>query len=243
MNKQIAAVILGAGKGTRMQSDLPKVMMPLCGKPMIRHILETLKTIQVNPIVTVISADGELVKNEVSPFPTCVQKEQLGTGHAVLQSKELLKDFSGPILVIFGDTPLIKAETFLKLSEKINEGFAIAVLGFTPPDAARYGRLYMQNGELLKIIEYKDATDEERQITFCNSGCMAFSGKHMFEILEKIGNQNAAGEYYLTDAIEIARRLGLKSTAISGEYKEVASANTRDELALLETYVKEENND
>ena len=242
MNKQIAAVILGAGKGTRMKSDLPKVMMPVAGKPMIAHILETLKTIQANPIVTVISKDGDMVKNEVAPFPTCVQEQQLGTGHAVLQSKEVLKNFEGPVLVIFGDTPLITAETFLNLSQKIDEGFAIAVLGFTPPDPARYGRLYMKDGELVKIIEYKDATDEERQITFCNSGCMAFSGKHMFEILEKIGNQNAAGEYYLTDAIEIARKSGLKCTAVSGNFKEVASANTREELALLETYLNERNN-
>lgn len=239
MQNKIAAVILGAGKGTRMKSDLPKVMMPLRAKPMIRYITETLKSIQAQPVVTVISPDGDIVKQEVAPYQTCVQKEQLGTAHAILQAKELLQNFSDPILVIFGDTPLIKKETFLKLKDQILSGFAIAVLGFTPPDPARYGRLVMKDGELVKIVEYKDATDEERQITFCNSGCMAFDGKYMFQILDQIKNQNAAGEYYLTDAIEIAKRLGLKCTAISGEYTEVASANTREELALLETYIKE----
>lgn len=240
MNKEnIAAIILGAGKGTRMKSDLPKVMMPVCGKPMIKHIIDTLEKMGTKEIVTVISPDGEMVKNETAPYKTAIQKEQLGTGHAVLCAKEALKGFDGVVLVIFGDTPLITEKTFLKAAAKIREGYAVAVLGFRPKDAARYGRLKMNGTELTGIVEYKDASEEERQIGFCNSGCMGFSGKYLFEILERIGNENAAGEYYLTDAVKIAREMGLKCTAIEGNPKEVASANTREELAELETFYKE----
>mgnify|MGYP001051443467 CR=1 FL=1 len=243
MNKEnIAAIILGAGKGTRMKSDLPKVMMPVCGKTMIKHIINTLEEMGTKEIVTIIAPDGGLVKNETAPYKTAVQDKQLGTGHAVLCAKEALTGFDGAVLVIFGDTPLITKNTFLKAAEKIREGYAVAVLGFRPKDAARYGRLKMNGAELTGIVEYKDATDEERQIDFCNSGCMGFDGKYLFEILERIGNENAAGEYYLTDAVKIAREMGLKCTAIEGDPKEVASANTREELAELETFYKEREN-
>lgn len=242
MNNKIASVILGAGKGTRMKSDLPKVMMPVKGKSMIKRIIETLEEMKVDEIVTVISPDGDIVKKEVAPYKTCVQAEQLGTGHAVNCAKDLLQGFDGAILVIFGDTPLITKETFLRSVQKVREGYAVVVLGFTPEDAARYGRLKMQGDELVKIVEYKDATDAERAIRFCNSGCMAFDGKYLFEILAKIGHNNAAGEYYLTDAVEIARKMGLKCTAIEGQPEEVASANTREELAMLETYLEKREN-
>ncbi len=242
MSNKIAAVILGAGKGTRMKSDLPKVMMPVCGKSMIKHIIDTLEEMKVDEIVTVISPDGEMVKKEVAPYKTCVQDKQLGTGHAVKCSEELLKGFDGAVMVIFGDTPLITKETFMRSVNKVREGYAVVVLGFKPEDAARYGRLKMDGDELVSIVEYKDATEEERKINFCNSGFMAFDGKHLFEILNKIGNENASGEYYLTDAVKIARDMGLKCTAFEGNPQEVASANTREELALLETYVKNREN-
>lgn len=235
----IAAIILGAGKGTRMKSDLPKVMMPVCSKPMIKHIIETLEKMGTREIVTVISPDGELVKKETAPYKTAVQQEQLGTGHAVRCAREALNGFDGVVLVIFGDTPLITSATFQKAAAKIREGYAVAVLGFRPEDAARYGRLKMEGSELVGIVEYKDATDEERKIDFCNSGCMGFDGRYLFEILDKIGNENAAKEYYLTDAVKIAREMGLKCTAIEGNPKEVASANTQEELALLEEFYKE----
>ncbi len=237
MNNKIAAVILGAGKGTRMKSDLPKVMMPVKGKSMIKHIIDTLEELRADEIVTVIAPDGDLVKKEVAPYKTCVQNAQLGTGHAVNCARELLKDFDGAVLVIFGDTPLITKQTFMRSVQKVRDGYAVVVLGFEPDDPARYGRLKMQGDELVKIVEYKDANDEERAIKFCNSGCMAFDGRYLFEILSKIGHNNAAGEYYLTDAVEIARKMGLKCTAIKGDPKEVASANTREELALLESYL------
>ncbi len=237
--RDIAAIILGAGKGTRMKSDLPKVMMEVCGKPMIKHILSTLEGMGIKEIVTIISKEGELVKECVYPYKTAVQEEQLGTGHAVNCARDALGVFDGPVLVIFGDTPLISEKTFLKTVDMINDGYAVVVLGFRPDDPARYGRLKMDGSELKSIVEFKDASDEEKKIDFCNSGCMGFDGRYLFDILERIGNNNASREFYLTDAVEVARNMGLKCTAIEGDAKEVASANTREELTMLEEYYKE----
>jgi len=238
MKNKIAAVILGAGKGTRMKSDKPKVLMPVCGKPMISHIVDTLKTLPADEIITVISADGNEVARTVAPYKTCVQEQQLGTGHAVNCAKDMLKDFTGTVLVVFGDTPLISRETFQRAAEKVEDGFAVVVLGFRPQDPGRYGRLVMNGQELERIVEYKDASEEERAIGFCNSGVMAFDGRYLFQILAQIGNNNAAGEFYLTDAVATAQKLGLKCTAFEGNAEEVASANTLEELAQLEIYCK-----
>lgn len=238
MQNNIAAIVLGAGKGTRMKSDLPKVMMPVDGKPMIRHILNMLKEAGVEKVVTVIAPDGELVKKEVAPLPTCVQEKQLGTGHAVLSARSELVGFKGDVLVIFGDQPLYTAETVQRLVQKRREGYAVVCLGFRPADAARYGRLVMEGNNLKRIVEYKDASEEERAINFCNSGMMCFDGETMFDILDTISNENAAGEYYLTDAVEVALQKGLKCSAVECPVEEASAANTREELALLEELLK-----
>ena len=236
-NSKTAAIVLGAGKGTRMKSDLPKVMMPLCGKPMIRHIIDAMEELKADKIITVIAPDGDLVKKEVAPYQTCVQKQQLGTGNAVLSARDELGNFDGDVLVIFGDNPITTVATYKKMIAKRNEGYAIVVLGFTPADAARYGRLKIENGELVKIVEFKDASDEEKAITLCNSGIMCFDGRIMFDILSEITDENAAHEYYLTDAIAIARAKGLKCAVVECSAEEVAGANTREELALLEQFL------
>ncbi|MBO6280943.1 MAG: NTP transferase domain-containing protein [Alphaproteobacteria bacterium] len=241
MSRKIAAIILGAGKGTRMKSDKPKVLMPVCGKPMVRHIIDTLEKVPVDEIVTVISPDGQEVAKTVAPYKTCVQEQQLGTGHAVNCAKDLLQGFDGVVLVVFGDTPLISEKTFQLIASKAEEGYAVVVLGFKPQDPARYGRLIMKNNELDRIVEFKDANEVEKAVNFCNSGVMAFDGRYLFDILSKIGNNNAAGEFYLTDAVETAQKMGLKCTAIEGNPEEVASANTLEELAQLETYYKKAN--
>lgn len=238
MSNKIAAIILGAGKGTRMKSDLPKVLMPICGKPMIRNILDTLDDMKADKIVVVTAPDGELVRKEVAPHDSVIQEKQLGTGNAVLSAEGSLKGFDGDILTIFGDHPIITKETFLKAVAKRREGYAVVVLGFRPEDAARYGRLVVKGHELERIVEFKDATDEEKAITLCNSGVMCFDGKVMFDILKEITNENAAGEYYLTDAIAIARSRGLKCSIVECAAEEVAGANTQEELALLENYLK-----
>ena len=241
MKQKVAAVILGAGKGTRMHSDKPKVLMPVCGKTMVRRIIDTLESIPVDEIVTVISPDGKDVAKEVAPYATCVQELQLGTGHAVNCAKDFLKEFDGTVLVVFGDTPLITRRTFEKAIEKVEDGYAVVVLGFRPKDPARYGRLIMKGDELDRIVEYKDATEEERAIDFCNSGFMSFSGKHLFPILAKIGNKNASGEFYLTDAVAVAKQMGLKCTAFAGDAEEVASANSLEELAQFEEFCRKYN--
>ena len=237
-NSKIAAVVLGAGKGTRMKSELPKVLMPVCGKPMIRHILETLDSMKTDKIVVVTAPDGDLVREAVAPHESVVQKEQLGTGNAVMAAENALRGFDGDVLTVFGDHPIITRETFLRAVAKRREGYAVVVIGFCPEDAARYGRLVVKDGELQKIVEFKDATDAEKAITLCNSGVMCFDGRIMFDILSEIGNENAAHEYYLTDAVAIARARGLKCGVIECSAEEVAGANTREELALLESYLQ-----
>lgn len=237
-NSKIAAVVLGAGKGTRMKSELPKVLMPVCGKPMISHILKTLDSMKTNKIVVVTAPDGEAVREAVAPHESVVQEEQLGTGNAVMAAESALRGFDGDVLTVFGDHPIITRETFLRAVAKRREGYAVVVIGFCPEDAARYGRLVVKDGELQKIVEFKDATDAEKAITLCNSGVMCFDGRIMFDILSEIGNENAAHEYYLTDAVAIARARGLKCGVIECSAEEVAGANTREELALLESYLQ-----
>lgn len=238
MSDKIAAVVLAAGKGSRMKSDLPKAMMPVAGKPMIRHILGTLDSMNVDKIVVVTSPDGQMVRDEIAPHAWCIQDQQLGTGHAVACAKEALKGFDGKVLVVYCDHPIITAETFNRALKKLDDGFSVVVLGFTPEDALRYGRLKMNGDILEKIVEYKDATEEEKAIKLCNSGVMAFDGKVLFDLLSKIENKNASGEFYLTDTVEIARKEGLKCSAIETSAEEVAGANTQEELAQLEVYLK-----
>ena len=236
---KLAAIVLGAGKGTRMNSSLPKVLMPLCNKPMIRYIIETMEKMNADKIITVIAPDGELVKKEVAPHKTCVQKQQLGTANAVLAAREELQGFDGKVLVIYGDSPLTPISIYQKMIQKCQEGYAVVVLGFVPEDPARYGRLKIENGELIKIVEFKDASEEEKQIRLCNSGIMCFDGKTMLDILSQIKNENAAQEYYLTDAIAIARQKGLKCAVVECNPEDVAGANTREELLLLEKFLME----
>ncbi len=234
----IGAIILGAGKGTRMKSNLPKVLMPVDGKPMIRHIIDTLNELKVDKIVTVVAPDGEAVKKEVAPYPTCVQEKQLGTAHAVMAARAEFCGFKGDILVIFGDQPLYTKESMRKLLRRRAQGYSVVCMGFRPKDPARYGRLVMNGDNLQRIVEFKDATDEEKAITFCNSGIMCFDGEKLFEILGAISNENAAHEYYLTDAVEVALRMGLKCSAVECSVEEASAANTLEELALLEELIK-----
>jgi bifunctional UDP-N-acetylglucosamine pyrophosphorylase/glucosamine-1-phosphate N-acetyltransferase len=237
MKTKIAAIILGAGKGTRMNADIPKVMMPVCGRPMIRHILDTLEELGADEIVTVISPDGDMVKKEVAPYKTAVQARQLGTGNAVLSAREALRGFDGIVLSIFGDNPTITREVFQKAVDRVKEGYAVVTLAVRPRYENRYGRLVTSGDELLRIVEYRDATEDERRIELCNSDLMAFDGRYIFEILAEIGNNNAAGEYYLTDAIAVARQKGLKCGYVENT-DAIAGANTRADLALVEDFLK-----
>ncbi len=238
MKKNIT-ILLAAGKGTRMNSDLPKVLMPLAGRPMIKHLIETLKSAKLEDVIVVTAPDGDLVRKEVCPLKTAIQYKQLGTGHAVLSAGEFFKNFDGNVIVAFGDQPLYTKETFENLIKKREEGFEIVCVGFRPKDPLRFGRLNVVDGELVSIIEFKDATDEEKKINFCNSGLMCFNGKNMYEILSAIKNENAAEEYYLTDAIAIAREKGFKCAAIECSPFEGLGIDTQELLKQVEQAMDE----
>ena len=227
---KVKAIILGAGQGKRMGSDLPKVLHPICGRPMIQILMDSVHAAGIQDITVVVGPGMENVKNAVKPVITVVQKERLGTAHAVLTAKDSLKPFKGCVLVLFGDTPLILPETIKKMIADYEAGSDIVVLGFMPTDARRYGRLIMGRDGLDKIVEYKDATDEQRAVRLCNSGVMCLNGEKALGLLKKIKNENAAGEYYLTDIVAIAKEKGLQCSVVIGNAEELHGVNTPDEL-------------
>lgn len=236
---QVKSIILGAGAGTRMGSDLPKVLHTICEKPMIQILLQSIQNAGINDSVVVIGPNMENVAWAVAPTPTVIQSERLGTAHAVLSAKEYLKPFDGCVLILFGDTPLILPETLKRMVNEYQDGSDVVVLGFVPSDARRYGRLIMGENGLDKIVEYKDATDTQRAIRLCNSGVMCVNGKHLLPLLKKIKNDNVAGEYYLTDIVALAKEQGLKCDVVIGNVDELHGVNTPDELATAqEVYMR-----
>jgi bifunctional UDP-N-acetylglucosamine pyrophosphorylase/glucosamine-1-phosphate N-acetyltransferase len=211
------AIVLAAGEGTRMRSTLPKVLHAVGGRTLLAHVLSALAKAGGTLTAVVVGPDREDVAAEAKRIApnaqTFVQVERRGTAHAVLAAKEAIKKGADDILVIFGDTPLILPETLAGLRGALIDGAAVAVLGFRPADPKGYGRLVTQGNELLAIVEEADATDTQRAITLCNGGLMAISGKHALAILEKIGNANRKNEFYLTDAVAVARGMALKAVA------------------------------
>jgi bifunctional UDP-N-acetylglucosamine pyrophosphorylase/glucosamine-1-phosphate N-acetyltransferase len=237
----IAAVLLAAGKGTRMKSDLPKVLHPLAGRPMIRHLLATVEALEASRTTVVVGPDMERVAACVAPCATVVQEQQLGTGHAVLAARAALEGFAGDVLVLYGDTPLITQGTLERMlrARRTAPHPAVIVLGFRPADAAAYGRLVTKgDGSLEAIVEHRDATPAERALTLCNSGVMAIDGKRLLPLLERIGNKNAKGEYYLTDIVALARADGLPCAFVEAPEEELLGINSREELALAEAVVQ-----
>lgn len=226
----IKAVILGAGMGTRMHSELPKVLHPICGRPMIDLLLDSVKEAGIDDITVVVGPNMSAVEKVVSPHATVVQKERLGTAHAVLAAEKELDPFDGCVLILFGDSPLILPQTMQKMVASYQEGADVVVLGFIPPDARRYGRLIMDNDGLQAIVEYKDATDAQRAIRLCNSGFMCINGRKAKDLLKQIKNNNAAGEYYLTDIVSVARSQNLKCDVVIGDMDELHGINTPEEL-------------
>ena len=243
-NRPIAAIILAAGKGTRMKSDLHKVLHPIAGRPMLLHLIDSVSALEPERTVVVTGAGREQVEAAVSPLGvmTVVQGEQLGTGHAVHQAEEALKDsrgggFAGDILILYGDVPLVTTATMARLIERLHgtDQPAAVVLGFRPSDPAAYGRVIADgDGRIEKMVEYKDASPEERAETLCNSGLMAVRGEDLFALLALVGNDNAAGEFYLPDIVMLAGKDGRVSAVIETDAAEVAGVNSRGELAAVE---------
>jgi bifunctional UDP-N-acetylglucosamine pyrophosphorylase/glucosamine-1-phosphate N-acetyltransferase len=240
--RPIAAVVLAAGKGTRMKTVLPKVLHRLAGRPMIDHVLRHLKPLGCEQIVVVVSPGMEQLAAAVAPNPAAIQAEPLGTAHAVLAARSSLAGFSGDVLVVFGDCPFISAETIGRLvaRRRAADDPAVVVLGMRPGDPAEYGRLIVgMDGALEAIVEFRDATAEQRAITLCNSGVMAIDGRRLFGLLDRVGNANAKGEYYLTDIVGIARADGAVCAVIEAPAEELIGINSRAELAAAEAILQE----
>ncbi len=231
-------IVLAAGEGTRMRSALPKVLHPVAGRSLLAHVLAAAPKGTGGGLAVVIGPDHAAVAAEVKrvrPDATIfVQTERLGTAHAVLAARPAIAAGADDLMVVFGDTPLISAATFARLRDPLKNGSALAVLGFRAADPTGYGRLLVEGGRLLAIREQSDATAAERAIALCNAGVMAFDGRRAIEILEKIGNANSKGEYYLTDAVGIVRQLGLEAVVIETSEDEVRGINTKAQLAEAE---------
>ncbi|HPQ69772.1 MAG TPA: NTP transferase domain-containing protein [bacterium] len=238
--KPIAVVLLAAGKGTRMKSELAKVRHPLCGRPMIYYSVASALSLQPQRLVTVIGHQGEQVRAEVQAlFPKAaidfaVQKTQDGTGHAVLQAKRALRGYDGDVLILSGDVPLLRAETLREFRRLHNKtGMDMSVLATIMPDPTGYGRCVVGEGGLLdEIVEERDATPVQRQIDIINAGIYLVDAKLLWWALGRIGKDNAQGELYLTDVIKLARARGKAVRAfIMDESEEVLGINSRVELA------------
>jgi bifunctional UDP-N-acetylglucosamine pyrophosphorylase/glucosamine-1-phosphate N-acetyltransferase len=239
MTNPFAAVILAAGKGTRMKSDIHKVLHPLAGRPMLEHLFASVRTLGAERQVVVIGSGREQLEPVVSAHggSIAVQDPQLGTAHAVQQAEAGLKGFEGDVLILYGDTPLVEPATMRRMLERLHgeDRPAVVVLASRPADPLQYGRVIAEgDGTIVKMVEYKDASPEERACDLCNSGLMAVKAGDLFALLARVGNDNAAGEYYLPDIVMIAAADGRKSAVIETAEWEVAGINSRAELAGVE---------
>ncbi len=231
----IALIVLAAGQGTRMNSDLPKVLHRVGAAPLVAHALAAGRALEPERVIVVAGHGAEAVTRAVAKIDpeaeVVIQAEQLGTGHAVAQALPALAGFAGRVIVLYGDTPFIRPETLEGLAAS---PAAVTVLGFEAADPGRYGRLVASGSALERIVEFKDATDEERAITLCNSGVISCDAELLEELVAGLGNANAAGEYYLTDIVAAARARGLPAEVVTCDEAETLGINTRAELARAE---------
>ncbi len=235
--------ILAAGHSKRFKSDVPKILHPLAGRPLLYHLLDTVQSLHSHNICLITSPSLAEARAEVTlNFPSVqhrIQKEPLGTAHALLSAEALLEKSEGLVLVLYGDVPLISGDTLKKLL-KAGESAAITVLGMRPESCEGYGRIFCdEEGQIDRIIEHKDADEAQRKHTLCSSGIMVLQGKVALGLLKKIKNKNAQGEYYLTDIIHSARTCGLKTQVIEADYQELQGVNTREDLATANFYFQQ----
>ncbi|MEM8693704.1 MAG: bifunctional UDP-N-acetylglucosamine diphosphorylase/glucosamine-1-phosphate N-acetyltransferase GlmU [Pseudomonadota bacterium] len=232
----ISLIILAAGKGTRMNSDLPKVLHPIGGAPMLHHAMQSGAALSPDNIVIVAGHGADQVRRSALEYDETaqivLQQDQLGTGHAVYQARDTLKDVDGKIIVLYGDTPFIRQETLEKMVAAESD---LVVLGFEAADPARYGRLIHDGDRLDRIVEFKDASDEERAVNLCNSGVMSGDARLMLDLVKALGNDNAAGEYYLTDLPALAKARGFTTSIVICDEAETIGIDSRVALAKAET--------
>jgi bifunctional UDP-N-acetylglucosamine pyrophosphorylase / glucosamine-1-phosphate N-acetyltransferase len=237
------AIVLAAGEGTRMRSARPKVLHAVAGRSLLAHTLDAVRkaggtttAVVVGPDAGDVTAEARRVLPEAEIF---VQAERRGSAHAVLAARSAMARLPEDVLVIFGDTPLICPQTLCRMRQALAEGAALVVLGFRPKDPTGYGRILLEDGQIVAIREELDASATERRIDLCNGGLMAFSGATALAILDRIGNDNRKGEFYLTDAIAIARALGCKAVVIETEEDDVRGVNTKAQLAETEAVLQQ----
>jgi bifunctional UDP-N-acetylglucosamine pyrophosphorylase/glucosamine-1-phosphate N-acetyltransferase len=237
--RRFAVVILAAGQGTRMRSDTHKVLHPIAGRPLLLHLLDRVDALGADKRVVIVGKGREQVETEIAgrDVAIAVQAEQKGTGHAVQQAAAALEGYDGPVIVLYADTPFVETATLRRMLDRLDGdgGPGVVVLASSPADPLKYGRIILGPGDrIAKMVEYKDATEEERAVRLCNSGMMAVRAKDLFRWLGQVGNDNAAGEYYLPDIVNIAAAEGREAVVIEGDPYEAAGVNSRAELAHLE---------
>jgi bifunctional UDP-N-acetylglucosamine pyrophosphorylase / glucosamine-1-phosphate N-acetyltransferase len=237
------AIVLAAGEGTRMRSSLPKVLHAIGGRSLLAHVLRAVAESKVSATAVVVGPDQDAVAAEaerVLPGTQCyVQRERRGTAHAVLAARPALERKAQEVVIVYGDTPLIRAETLNRLRAPLAAGAAVVVLGFRPADPSGYGRLVVEGGKLTAIREEADASIAEKAIGLCNGGIMALAGAHALAILDRIGDNNRKREFYLTDAVEIARGMNLDAAVVEAEEDDVRGINTKAQLADAEAVLQQ----
>lgn len=230
-------VILAAGKGTRMRSDRPKVLHQVAHAPLLHHAMKTGAALSPDSTIVVAGHGADAVQAAAQAFDADVhvvrQHEQLGTAHAVDQARAHLAEAAGDVVVLYGDTPFVRPDTISRM-QAARAAHDVVVLGFEAADPGKYGRLVMTGDRLDRIVEFKDATEAERAISFCNSGVILAPARLMFELIAEIGNDNASGEYYLTDLPALAKARGLSATAVACDEAETMGVNSRADLAAAE---------
>jgi bifunctional UDP-N-acetylglucosamine pyrophosphorylase/glucosamine-1-phosphate N-acetyltransferase len=237
--RRFAVVILAAGQGTRMRSDTHKVLHPIASRPLLLHLLDRVDGLGAEKRIVVVGKGRDQVEVALTGRDVTIahQAEQKGTGHAVQQAASALEDYDGPVLILYGDTPFVEAETLRRMLDRLDGegGPGVVVLASCPADPAKYGRIILGEGDrIAKMVEFRDATEEERAVRLCNSGMMAVRAKDLFRWLAEVGNDNAAKEYYLPDIVNIAAAEGREAVVIEGDPYETAGVNSRAELAHLE---------
>lgn len=232
------SIVLAAGEGTRMKSNLPKVLHQVAGLPLVSHVVKAVQGTGKSDVALVVGRGADEVRDAVEKVADAVsafeQKERLGTAHAVLAAREAIERGYDDLLIVFGDTPLIEAHSLQAARNKLVDGADVVVIGFRPESSHGYGRLIEEGGKLTAIIEEKEATDEQKKIGFCNGGLMAVRGDHALALLDAVDNKNAKGEYYLTDIVGLAHGKGLNVVAIEVPVDNVIGINNRAELSVAE---------
>ena len=237
--RRFAVIILAAGQGTRMRPDTHKVLHPIASQPLLLHLLDRVDALGADKRVVVVGKGRDQVERAIAgrDVAIAVQAEQKGTGHAVQQAEQTLSGYDGPVIVLYGDTPFVETATLRRMLDRLDGdgGPGVVVLASSPEDPLNYGRIILGNGDqIARMVEYKDATEEERAVRLCNSGMMAVRSKDLFRWLGQVGNDNAASEYYLPDIVNVAAAEGREAVVIEGDPYEAAGVNSRAELAHLE---------